>query len=181
MQVPPLPQLRYSRAARWFHWLAFAAVALAYLLINIVDLFPRGSAAKKLVLQGHFMAGLVVLVLVLPRLWHRLHNAPPMIAPALMPWQSLLSRVTHLLLYAFLLVQPILGVWTVWARGRGIGVPFTGLEIPSPLLEDRALSQRFEDIHAWIGTIFYYVIGLHVLSAGWHHFLRRDDTLRRML
>lgn len=181
MQISSLPQLRYSPAARRFHWLAFAAVALAYLLINIIDLFPRGSGAKTLVLQGHFTAGLVVLVLVLPRLWHRLRNAPPTITPALMPWQSFLSRVTHFLLYAFLLLQPILGVWTVWARGRGIGIPFIGLEIPSPLLEDRALSHRIEDLHGWIGTIFYYVIGLHVLSAAWHHFLRGDDTLRRML
>lgn len=180
MQMPPLPRLRYSRAARWFHWLVFAAVALAYLLINIIDLFPRGSDAKRLVLQGHFMAGLVVLVLVLPRLLHRFRNAPPAITPALVPWQSTLSRPTHFLLYAFLLVQPVLGVWTVWARGRGIGVPFTGLEISSPLSADRAFSQQLGDIHGWIGTIFYYVIGLHVLSAAWHHFVRRDDTLRRM-
>jgi cytochrome b561 len=43
------------------------------------------------------------------------------------------------------------------------------------------LGQQFEDIHGWVGTIFYYVIGLHILGALWHHFGRRDDTLRRMV
>ena len=79
-------------------------------------------------------------------------------------------------LYGFLIVQPLLGLLTVCAGGHGIAVPFTGLQISV----DRALSHQFEDIHGWIGTSFYYVIGLHILGALWHHYVRHDDTLRRM-
>jgi len=45
---------------------------------------------------------------------------------------------------------------------------------------NRALGHQLEDIHGTIGTIFYYVIGLHILAGLWHHFVRRDDTLQRM-
>lgn len=172
---------RYSRRARWFHWLAFGFVALAYALINLVDGFPRGSDARALTMQSHMLAGLVVLALVLPRLLHRWQNAPPPVTPPLADWERSLSRLTHGALYAFLLVQPLLGLLTVFSAGRGVVIPFTGLELPSPLPRDPALHESMEEVHGWVGTIFYYVIGLHILAALWHHFVRRDDALRRML
>ncbi len=174
------PMARYSRPARWFHWLTFAFVALAYLLINLRDIPPRGSDARSLIMQGHIVAGLVVLALVLPRLRQRLRNAPPPITPPIASWEHILSRCTHIALYSFLVVQPLLGLLTVFARGHGIVLPFTSVQIPSPMTADRHLSEQFGNIHGWVGTIFYYVIGLHILGALWHHFVRRDDTLRRM-
>ncbi len=174
------PAARYSRLARWYHWLSFAFVALAYVLINLRGMTARGSDARTLVMQGHFLAGVIVLALVLPRLLHRLRNAPPPIAPPIAAWEAGLSRLTHVALYAFLIVQPLLGLLTVFTGGHGLAIPFTGLQIPSPMTADRDLSHRLEDIHGWIGTIFYYVIGLHIAGALWHHFVRHDDTLRRM-
>src|SRR3982750_808293 len=113
-----LPDQRYSRRSRLFHWWMFGFVALAYLLINLVDLFERGTTGRRFVLQSHFWAGLVVLALVLPRLLHRLRNAPPPTVPPIASWEVSLSRVTHLLLYVFLVVQPLLGVLSVWLGGR---------------------------------------------------------------
>jgi cytochrome b561 len=180
-QTPPLPpEARYSRRARLYHWWIFGFVALAYLLINLVDLFERGTPARRAVLQSHFLAGLVVLALVLPRLLHRLRNVPPPIVPPIAGWEAQLSRVTHVLLYAFLIVQPVLGLLSVWYGGRGISLPFTQLQLPSPLAENHDLHEQLEDVHGWIGTIFYWVIGLHILAALWHHFVRHDTTLRRI-
>jgi cytochrome b561 len=180
MQTDMAPTERYSRQARWFHWLAFAAVALAYVFINFRGAFPRGSDAAKVPMQGHILFGLVVLALVLPRLLHRLRNAPPPVAPAIAPWESLLSRITHFALYAFLLVQPLLGLFTVWTGGP-LKVPFTTLQIPSPMAPNHALHEQLGGLHENIGTIFYYVIGLHIAGALWHHFFRHDNTLKRML
>ena len=60
-------------------------------------------------------------------------------------------------------------------------VPFTGIALPALLAENEDLAHTLEDLHGSIGEAFYWVIGLHVLAALWHHFGRRDDTLRRML
>jgi cytochrome b561 len=174
------PEARYSRRSRLFHWWIFGFVALAYLLVNLVDLFERGTPARRAVLQSHFLVGLVVLVLVLPRLLHRLRNTPPPILPPIAGWEANLSRLTHVLLYAFLVVQPLLGLLSVWLGGRGIGIPGTSLMLPSPLSENHDLHEQLEDIHGWIGEAFYYVIGLHIAGALWHHFIRKDNTLRRM-
>jgi cytochrome b561 len=179
MQTPSTSLQRYSPAARWFHWLAFAAVALAYAFINLRGVFPRGSDAAKVPMQGHILFGLVVLALVLPRLLHRLRNTPPP-APAIARWEALLSRLTHGALYAFLLVQPVLGLLTVWSNGP-LKVPFTTLRVPSPMVADHALHEQLGGLHENIGTVFYFIIGLHIAGALWHHFFRRDSTLQRML
>jgi cytochrome b561 len=172
---------RYVASARWLHWLIFALVALAYLFINLFDLYPRGSAPRLAMLNGHFLAGLGVLLLVLPRVWVRTRHAPPPIAPAPGHWEDRLANLTHYLLYAFLLVQPVLGIITLQIKGQAVGL-FGMTLLPSfAATPDRALAHRFEDIHGTIGEIFYWVIGLHILAALWHHFMRGDDTLKRMV
>ena len=143
-------------------------------------MFGRGSIGRRFSIQSHYLVGLAAFVLVLPRLLHRLRNAPPPISPPVAGWEMQLSRLTHGLLYAFLLVQPLLGLLSVWAGGRGIGLPLMEFKIPSPMTPNHDLHEQLENIHGWIGTIFYYVIGLHILGALWHHFVRHDDTLRRI-
>ena len=171
---------RYSRAARWFHWTAFAAVALAYLFVNLRGYFPRGSDAGRSAMQAHYLFGLVVLALVLPRLLHRFGNPPPPVVPALARWESALSRLTHGALYAFPMLQPLLGLLPAWARGP-VQLPYVGLQLPSPMAPNHDLHESLGHLHGTIGEVFYYVIGVHIAAALWHHFLRGDNTLRRML
>lgn len=175
------PSSRYAASSRWMHWTIFALVLLAYVCINLFEQFARGSSTRANVLAAHYTAGLAVLLLVLPRLLLRLRNGRPPIAPAPPRWIELLSTVTHVALYLFLLIQPILGIITLQIGGKPVTL-FGVTLLPSFVsLPDRVLSHQFEDIHGTIGTIFYYVIGLHILAAFWHHFGRRDDTLKRML
>jgi cytochrome b561 len=84
-------------------------------------------------------------------------------------------------LYAFIVVMPLLGLATAWTDGKVLYLPFTDLAVPSLLAPDKDLAHRLEDLHGTIGEIFYWVIGLHILAALYHHWWRRDDTLRRML
>ncbi|HET6433659.1 cytochrome b [Dyella sp.] len=175
------PPDRYAASLRWLHWSIFALVLLAYVFINLFELFPRGSATRGNVLAAHFLAGLAVLLLVLPRLAVRLGHVDPPVRPPLDRWMAVLSKVTHVALYLFLLVQPVLGLITLQVGGKAISLfGFTVLP-PRFGAGDRALSHQWEDIHGTIGEVFYYVIGLHIAAALWHHFGRRDNTLRRML
>ena len=42
---------KYTRSARWLHWLVFAFVLLAYLFINLRGAYDRGSAEQLLMMQ----------------------------------------------------------------------------------------------------------------------------------
>lgn len=172
---------RYAASNRWMHWIIFSLVLLAYLFINVFELFPKGSATRMNVLAAHFVAGLAVLLLVLPRLLLRIRNGQPPISPPPPRWSELMGKITHVALYAFLLVQPILGVLTLQIGGKAVtlfGVTLLPSFVSQP---DRSLGHQLENIHSWVGTIFYYVIALHILAALWHHYGRRDNTLKRML
>jgi cytochrome b561 len=170
---------RYSNHSRLLHWLMAGLVVLAYVFIEGRGWFPKGSALKTFFIQGHFWVGLLVLALVLPRLLVRLRSQPPGVEPALKPAMHLLSKLTHFGLYAFLLVQPLMGLLVVLLE-RG-GIPLGSLTIASPFALDKHLAHSIEDIHVWVGTAFYYVIGLHIVAAFWHHFYVRDNVLKRML
>ena len=175
------PPLRYTASVRWMHWIVFAFVLLAYAFINFFDAFPKGSAVRANLLASHYCAGLAVLLLVLPRLLLRLRGGRPPVSPPPSRWIEWIGSITHVALYLFLLAQPILGIITLQVGGKPVtlfGMTLLPAFVSHP---DRALSHQLEAIHRTIGTIFYYVIGLHILAALWHHFARRDDTLERML
>ncbi len=172
---------RYSPGLRRLHWLIAVLVALAYLFIEQRGLFERGSATRAAMVQSHFWVGIAVLLLAVWRLRLRARTTVPPITPALPTWQAAPAKLLHLALYAFLLVQPLLGLATAWADGKTVLLPFTGIALPSLLAADESMAHRLEDLHGSVGAIFYWVIGAHVLAALYHHILRRDDTLKRML
>jgi cytochrome b561 len=172
---------RYAAVLRRLHWGMFMLVVLAYLLIELRGYAPRGSALRTGLFQAHFLFGLALLLLIGPRLWQRIRLGAPAVTPALPGWQAWMAKLTHLALYGFLLIQPILGVLTIWADGRGIPIYLTGLEIPSPFVGNHDVHEWLGDLHSDLGNIFYWVIGLHIVAGLFHHFVRRDDTLRRML
>ena len=171
---------RYSLGLRRLHWLMAVLVALAYVFIEQRGIFERGTAERAAMVQAHFWMGLSVLVLVVWRLLLRRRDGAPPITPLLPAWQAWPAKLLHLALYAFLLVMPVLGLLTAWTDGKVLFLPFTDIALPALLGQDEALAAQLEELHGSIGEAFYWVIGLHVLAAIYHHFIRRDDTLRRM-
>ena len=172
---------RYDPGLRRLHWLMAVLVLAAYLLIEQRGLFARGTPQRAAMVQGHFWVGLSILLLAAWRIGLRLRGVVPPITPALPAWQVLPAKLLHLALYAFIVVMPLLGLATAWTDGKVLFVPFTDLAVPALLAPDEGLAHQLEDLHGTIGEIFYWVIGLHILAAVYHHWWRRDDTLRRML
>ena len=172
--------IRYGAGLRRLHWLTVLLLFAAYLLIEQRNLFPRGSGPRALMIQGHFWTGLSIFAFAVWRLALRLRQGTPPITPTPPAWQAWFARSMHLSLYLFLLVMPLLGLATAWSDGKQLLLPFTAIPLPSLLPTDKALAHRLEDLHGTIGELFYWVIGLHILAALYHHFFLRDDTLRRM-
>jgi cytochrome b561 len=171
---------RYRPGLRRLHWWMVVLMALVYLFAEQRGIFARGSPGRAAMLQSHYWFGLLLVPLAVWRLRLRRDGVPP-ITPPLPSWQEVPAKVLHLGFYAFFFVMPVLGLATAWVDGKSLLIPFTDISIPPLLGADRAWAHRLEDIHVWIGELFYWVIGLHVLAALFHHWIRRDDTLRRML
>ncbi len=172
--------VKFSPTLRRLHWLMAVLIAVVYLAMEQRDLFPRGSSGRTAMVQSHFWLGLTVFALALWRVTQRLRSGAPPILPPLPRWQVSISKLMHLALYAFFFVMPVLGLATVWTDGKILYVPFTNIVVPALLAPNDALAHTLEDIHTTTATVFYYVIGFHILAGLYHHFVRRDNTLRRM-
>lgn len=175
--MPPLsPQERFSRPAILLHWAIFLLVAVAYLAIEMRG--PKGSDSRTFWTATHFWAGCSVLALSIVRVAWRSYQKPP--APeAALPALQLLSKASHLLLYLFIILQPILGILCVNLAGHP--VTLAGLGAFTIVGPDHDLAKTVKEVHETLGNVFYWVIGLHALAALWHHFIKRDNTLRRII
>ncbi|CAN5825180.1 cytochrome b [soil metagenome] len=170
---------RYGSLSIAFHWLIVLQLIGVYACINLTDLFPKNSDPRVGLLMWHYMLGLSVLVVVVLRIANRLSGPVPGALPGTPRWQNGLAAATHLSLYALLLAMPVLGWLTLSASGEPI--PFFGASLPALVGPDKALAHQLREIHETLGVVGYYLIGLHVAAALFHHYLRRDGTLQRML
>jgi len=172
---------RYSSAQRALHWLSVLTIAAAYIAIEVRGDLPKTHAWRPFVTQLHFWAGLSVLAMLPLRLALRWRYPTPPIEPAPGWLATRLAGITHVAMYAVLLVQPVLGMLAAAGGGKLIVVPLLGLALPGLIAASHAAEERFEDWHEELGELFYFVIALPVAAALWHHVVRRDCTLRRML
>lgn len=172
---------RYSHRARSLHWVMAGLIVVAYILILSRSQFAKGTDLRTLVVQSHFWVGILVLILAFFRIAERHRHTPPGITPPLEASLRLAGTVSHYALYAFLFAQPLMGLFTVLLERGALPIPLTSLAIPSPFEISKETAESLEHYHVLLGTIFYYVIGLHVVAALWHHFVRKDNTLKRMV
>lgn len=168
---------RYSKPAVFFHWAIVLLIALAYLAIEVRG--PKGSESRVFWSNVHFWAGSLVLAIAVLRLTWRLWRGAPADIDSNRA-MLFLARLAHLALYLFIFVQPLLGILMINAGGRP--VMLAGLDWPIRLMgADSSVHDALHAAHVFIGNLFYWVIGLHALAALAHHFLWRDNTLRRMI
>jgi len=171
---------RYGSLSIGMHWLMFLLLVGVYAAINLHDVAEKGSALRADLKTWHFMLGLSVFVLLAVRLVTRFFSGPaPGIKPRIAQWQQRLAGAIHVALYVFMIGMPLLGWFAVSAKGAPI--LFFGAQLPMLIGQDKALYDTLKEVHETIGTIGYYLIGLHAAAALFHHYVMRDNTLLRML
>lgn len=170
---------RYGNLSIALHWLMFLLLVGVYACIELRELFPKGSDPRNALKAWHFTLGLTVFALVWLRLALRLFQITPAIDPPVPGWQNIVSKTVHFTLYALMIGMPVAG-WLILS-GEGKPIPFYGIELPALMTENKALAESIEEVHETAGKIGYFLIGLHTVAALYHHYLVRDNTLRRIL
>lgn len=170
---------RYGSLSIGIHWLMLLLFVAVYGTIELRELFEKGSDLREGLKTWHFMLGMLVFVLVWPRIAARLSGPTPAIQPEPVTWQQLSAKLLHLALYVLMIAMPISGWLLLSASGKPI--PFFGLELPALISENKDLAKQIKELHELFGTAGYFLIGLHALAALQHHFMVRDNTLTRML
>lgn len=175
----PAPLARYNPWIRRLHWVIFALVVCALVLIYLHGWSPKGSALRANAKWAHMQFGIAILLIMLPRLIVRSRGQRPPITPMPRSWQTLVAKTVHVALYALLIALPLLGIASMAWKGQAWN--FLGIPLPSVPMPDRHFSHQIEEIHATLGNVLMYLAAAHAVAALYHHFVRRDDTLQRML
>jgi cytochrome b561 len=157
----------------------FFLLVAVYACIELREFYPKGSVPRDALKTWHFMLGLSVFVLIWLRLAVRLSQTVPRITPELAAWQKIPAIIVHLALYGLMIGMPLAG-WLILSA-EGDSIPFYGLHLPPLIAENKELAEFVEEIHATVGTVGYFLIGLHAAAALFHHYFQRDNTLVRML
>lgn len=172
-------QAPYNSLSISLHWVMLILLVAVYALMEFRGYYPKGSDIREGMKSWHFMLGLSVLVLVIVRMAARLLRPALPITPIQPDWQRWLARAVHLSLYVFMIGMPIAGWLILSASGKTI--PFFGLSLPPLIGENKVLAGQVKELHETVATVGYFLIGLHAAAALFHHYIVKDNTLRRML
>jgi cytochrome b561 len=170
---------RWGLVARIFHGLFFLLVLGAWLAVDMHEDYPKGSAERAQWMLLHKSFGATVFFLIWARLAWRLSGDVP--APLPGPrWQQWSSAFVHGALYVMLILMPLSGL--LWSQFGDRPVSWFGLfEIPVFVTPDKALAGQLGELHKHVlWPTLLTLIAVHAVAALWHHFWRKDDTLRRM-
>lgn len=173
---------RYGAVAIVLHWsMALLMIALTALGLYMAALPDVGFNTKKITLiLYHKEFGLLAFTLFVLRLGWRITQALPKLAEHLPDWQMIAARFVHLCFYGLMFALPMTG-WLM-SSAAGIPVAFFGLfTLPDLVHHNDDLFATFIGIHQWLGYALVLLIVVHMGAALLHHFVFKDDTLRKML
>ncbi len=171
-------QKTYGIISKSLHW-SMALIIFGLLGVGFYfDEISYGANQFEL-LSLHKSFGLLILWMVALRIiWNRLSKKPSPL-PSHQKWEHILAKITHLFLYFALIGMPLSG-WIMSMSG-GYPVSFFGLSVPSFIDKDSDINALSWQIHQILAYALVIGISLHASGAFKHHFIDKDNTLKRMV
>lgn len=164
----------YGKISRAFHWIM--ALLIVWQLLKIGDRIADGEHwIGNTLVPWHVSIGTLLMVLVVLRIiWvFSQRKQRPLQNPA----TAFLVKAGHFLLYACMFLMPLTGI--MYLVGKGFGLKAFGTQIIARGAEIPWMAQ-FGGLHVPIAWLLVILIVGHIGIALFHHFAKRDDTLRRM-
>ena len=172
----------YGWIAIILHWTIACLIVGQWTLGKVMKNIADQRLSFDLI-QWHKSFGFLILALVLLRLLWRFVNPAPALPPRMNALERQAAGLAHRALYALMFLMPLTG-WAI-ASTTLLEIPtfaFYLFVIPDlPLPRSDAAETLWTSVHDVLGWLLLALVLLHMLAALRHHFLLRDDVLRRML
>ena len=185
-------QFAYGSIAKWLHWSIAILFLCSYATVKYRHWFTvKDTPENWTALQLHLSVGITIAALVLLRIIWRLMNSVPDEEPG-SKVAHLAAKLGHYALYAMMIIMPLTGY-----IGTGVNTEyfflfdiakFESTQVFASLVTN-GLNMSFEEfekpidyIHKELGgeLIVLLLLAGHILAAMYHHFIRKDRTLRKM-
>ncbi|MDF2964962.1 MAG: hypothetical protein K0Q51_350 [Rickettsiaceae bacterium] len=169
----------YGYVAKAFHWLLglsyIAILAAGFIMVNM-----EKSDIKWTIYGIHKAFGTLLLLLISSRIIWRFINIIPTPLESNNKIISFIARAVHTILYVLMFAMPASGM--AMSLFGAYDINFFGLfEIPAMQEKNTLLSSPAYSLHTNAGLFFAGFIIMHIAASLFHHFYKKDQTLRRML
>lgn len=165
----------YGTISKVFHW--GMAFLILWQLLKLSERLNEGEHwIGKTLVPWHVSIGTLILLLAVPRLiWaiRQRHKRPDQD-----PAMAAMVSAGHGLLYIVMLLMPITGV--LYLIGEGYGWKAFGIQLVAQG-DKVSWMHTVGELHSPLAWFFLVLIFGHIVIALWHHFIVKDDILRRML
>ena len=118
--------------------------------------------------------------MLLFRFYWRLSNPTPAYDHNTPRWQQYLAHITHWSFYGLLFAIIIVG-WVMSSTGKHPLSFWAWFDATLPMAKNKSLHELGEQLHLILAWIIVALLSLHVAAAWWHHRIKKDNILRRML
>jgi cytochrome b561 len=167
---------QFTVLSRLLHWLTavlvFAALFVGFVMVNSV-----ASYAQLIVV--HKALGALILLVMVVRIINRWTHHPPAWPPTIGALEGRLVGFSEKLLYALLLLQPLVG-WAMLSAAGGPIVVFGVVHLPRIAPFDAPLYWVLRQAHSVIAYTLMAVIAAHVSAVLLHTLTLRDRLIERM-
>ncbi len=175
----------YSTGQKVLHWTIAALIVVQVIIGILIALVLKPGPVTGVLYEVHKSFGLSILALALVRIAVRWRRGAPPLVEGLPAWQRVAARTSHYALYILIVIVPIAG-WTATSTCCPPVKYFWTIDVTLPVEveegEDRMeASKPIFRIHRTLALTLAGLVLIHAGAALHHHFVRRDDTLRRML
>ena len=171
---------RFGLFSKLLHWLiAVLILGLIWLGWYMVDLTYYDKWYNDS-LHYHKSVGILALALALFKLgWQRYTPAPDPLAD-LQTWEKTGARFMHYVLWGMMLLIPVTGYLISTSAGKPIQL-FNWFALPAVIDVDEELRDLAIAVHYYLAYATLFLVLGHAGAALKHHFINKDDTLKRML
>ena len=168
----------YGAVSKSLHWLIVLLLVVQYALGWTMPDVGKNTLPAGLIFW-HVSVGMLLLAVMLFRFVWRVAHPVPLLGGVPM-WQHWTARVTHVLLYAAVFVQLLLGWANASSRAWKVDI-FAVVPMPWIVPAASPAGMAAGDLHNNFAFVLLGLIVLHVVAALYHHFVLHDRVLRRML
>lgn len=177
---------RYPTSLRLLHWVrAVIITGLLWAGWHMTGMNDEVASKFELYYPWHKSFGVLAFLLVLTQIALRVRTPHiPQPLETLAPYERLLSRLIQRVMYALLVIVPLMGYSMSSTFTMSDGVFFFGVNLPELLPKNDDWFVVFQLLHKVCAYTLLALIVLHIAGALKHRFYDKDprnDVLRRML
>ncbi|RTL12015.1 MAG: cytochrome b [Neisseriaceae bacterium] len=168
----------YDSVAKFLHW-SIALMIFFNLTSGVVLVYFSALSTSLNLYEIHKQFGALILILAFIRLLWRISHRYPRLTELPLS-ESILANFGVLLMYALMFAIPISGIYFTQSSSQEVHIlNFKLFQLISP--QPLAVTMQFFALHKYLAILIAAIVGGHTLAALKHHYLDKNDILRRML